>query len=159
ADAMLQLGMVNEFLGKEIEAKNWYSQLARDFADKPQGPKGAGAVRRLESEGKVLKLASPLLNDSNTAFDIDQLRGKVVVVYYWASYGQNGADFAKLKSLLDSNSNQLALVCVNLDNSADEAKAYVRTNHVPGVHLHQSGGLEGKLASDYGVMVLPSMFL
>jgi glutamate synthase domain-containing protein 3 len=36
ADAMLQLGMVCEFLGKEVEAKNWYAQLAKNFADKPR---------------------------------------------------------------------------------------------------------------------------
>src|SRR5205823_15045330 len=38
-EALLQLGMVNEFLGKDVEAKNWYARLQKDFADKPQGAK------------------------------------------------------------------------------------------------------------------------
>src|SRR5262249_28175514 len=29
-DALLQLGMVNEFLGKEVEAKNWYGQVVKN---------------------------------------------------------------------------------------------------------------------------------
>src|SRR5439155_26659165 len=62
-EALLQLGMVSEFLDKEIEAKKWYAKLGHDFADKIQGPKGTGAVRRLEMEGKTLKLAGPLLSD------------------------------------------------------------------------------------------------
>src|SRR5262249_10289394 len=61
-DALMQLGMVSEFLGKNGEAKNWYARLARDYADKPLAAKARGAVRRLESEGKEFELAGPLLD-------------------------------------------------------------------------------------------------
>ena len=47
----------------------------------------------------------------------------------------------------------------NLDNTADEAKRFLAKTPGPGTHLHQPGGLEGKLATDYGVMVLPQLFL
>jgi len=101
-DAMLQLGMVCEFLGKDVDAKNWYAELARKFPDKPQAPKATGAVRRLDLEGKTFVLAGPLLTDSNTAYDVDQARGKVALVYYWASWnGQASSDFKKLKSVVE----------------------------------------------------------
>jgi thiol-disulfide isomerase/thioredoxin len=159
-DAMLQAGMVSEFLDKEVEAKNWYAQIARNFADKPQGPKAAGAARRLELEGKALKLSGPTLADGNS-FDVDQLGGKVVVVYYWASWNsQCAGDFAKMKQLLETyGSKGVALVCVNLDNAPEEARKYLASSPAPGTHLFQAGGLEGKLATDYGVMVLPTVFL
>jgi hypothetical protein len=158
-DAMLQAGMVSEFLEKDVEAKNWYGQL-KAFADKPQAAKAAGAIRRLELEGKTLKLAAPLLLDANVAYDIDQARGKITVVYYWASWnGQTVGDFAKLKQLLEANAGKVELVCVNLDNTADEAKKFLAKTPGPGTHLHQPGGLEGKLATDYGIMVLPQLFL
>jgi hypothetical protein len=35
----------------------------------------------------------------------------------------------------------------------------LKKTQAPGVHLFTSGGLEGKLATDYGIMVLPSLFL
>jgi thiol-disulfide isomerase/thioredoxin len=159
-DALMQLGMVSEFLGKEIEAKKWYAMLTKEYADKPQGPKGAGALKRLELEGKALKLAGPTLSDSAVAYDVDQMRGKLVVVYYWASWnGQSLADFAKLKQILDANAGKVALLCVNLDNTPEEAKAFIQRQSAPGTHLHQPGGLDSKLATDYGINVLPIVFL
>ena len=160
-DALLQLGMVSEFLSKDVEAKNWYAKLKKDFPDKAQAQKAAGAVRRLELEGQPLKLAAPLLNDANVAFDIDEQKGKIVVVYYWASWNtQSVGDFTKLKALLEANKGAgVDLVAINLDGKADEAKAYFGRQSPPGTHLYQTGGLEGKLATDYGIMVLPQVFL
>jgi hypothetical protein len=160
-DALLQAGMVSEFLNKDVEAKNWYAKLKKDFADKPQAQKAAGAVRRLELEGQPLRIAGPLLNNPNVAFDIEEFKGKIVVVYYWASWNtQSVGDFTKLKALLDANKAAgVELLAVNLDAKPDEAKSYVERQTPPGTHLYQNGGLEGKLATDYGIMVLPQVFL
>jgi hypothetical protein len=159
-DAMLQAGMVCEFLGKEVDAKNWYRRLGDAFPDKPQGPKGKGAALRLDLEGKVFRLAGPTLADVNTPYDIDQMRGKVVIVYYWASWnGQAAGDFAKLKGILEGNRRSVDLLCVNLDSTDKEAKDFLSKNPAPGTHLYQAGGLDGKLATQYGVMVLPSVFV
>jgi hypothetical protein len=160
ADALGQLGMVNELMGKETEAKNWYQRLAKDFADKPQSAKAQGAVRRLELEGKPLELAGPQLG-SGTAFELSRLKGKVVAVYYWASWnGQCAGDFARLKLLLDKyGSKGLELVCVNLDTSVDDATAFLKSTQAPGVQLYKEGGLESPLATQYGIMVLPNLFL
>ncbi len=159
-DAMLQLGMVCEFLGKEVDAKNWYLTLAKNFSGKPQAAKGEGAARRLGLEGQTMRLAAPLLTDSGTPYDIDQMRGKMVIVYYWASWnGTAKDDFAKLKSAVDKSEGQAALLCVNLDNTPSEGKAFLEKHSLPGTHLYTPGGLDSKLASQYGVMVLPSVFL
>ncbi len=159
-DALLQAGMVSEFLNKEVEAKNWYKQLKDRFADKPQAKKAEGSIARLELEGRTLRLSGPTLNDPNITFDMDQKRGKVVIVYYWASWNtQCTGDFAKLKTMLDTHSGKLELVCVNLDNTLDEARKYLQSNPVSGTHLHQDGGLESKMATDYGIQVLPTIFV
>jgi hypothetical protein len=159
-DALLQAGMVSEFLNKEVEAKNWYKQLKDHFGDKPQARKAEGSIARLELEGKTLSLSGPTMNDPNITFDMDQKRGKVVIVYYWASWNnQCTADFTKMKGLLDTHSGKLELVCVNLDNGIDEARTYLRSTPAPGTHLHQDGGLESKMATDYGIQVLPTIFL
>jgi hypothetical protein len=159
ADAMLQLGMVSEFLGKDTEAKNWYAKLAKDFAGKPQAVKAAGAVRRLELEGKAMSLSGPKLDDPKATAGLDDLRGKLVVVYYWASWnGQAASDFTKLKALTTANKD-VAVLTVNLDTTPEEAKAFVAKHSPVGTHLHQKGGLDGKLATDYGVMVLPGAFV
>lgn len=158
-DALLQLGMVSEFVGKESEAKKWYAHLAQNFANHALAPKAQGAVRRLELEGKAFDLSGPMLGGGN--FTMDQVRGKLVVVYYWASWNQQCVgDFAKLKLLLDTyGSRGLTLVCVNLDNTPEEATAFLRKVQAPGVHIAQPGGLDSPLAAQYGVMVLPNLFL
>jgi thiol-disulfide isomerase/thioredoxin len=160
ADALLQLGMVSEFVGKEMEARKWYQQLATHFADNALAAKGKGAIDRLDLEGKQLKLSGPVLGSGQT-FDIGQKRGKVVVVYYWASWnGQCVGDFAKLKLLLDSYGDKgLDLVTVNLDSTPEEAQAYLSKAPAPGTHLYQPGGLDSPLAVQYGVMGLPNLFL
>src|SRR5262249_1598581 len=122
ADALLQLGMGSEFLGKEIEAKKWYQQLATAHADKkPLAEKAEGALRRLDLEGKDYELAGTTTDGKN--FNISQLRGKVVAVYYWASWNQQSVgDFARLKLLMNTYAGKgLELVCINLDSAPPEA--------------------------------------
>ena len=160
ADALLQLGMVNEFLNKEVEAKNWYGVLVKNFGDSPQAKKAAGSIARLELDGKALKLSGPTLTDSNTVYNIEQSAGKVVVVYYWASWiSQSASDFAKLKALADAQGKGVEIVCVNLDGTPKEARDFLATAPPVGVHLYQSGGMESKLATDYGIMVLPNLIV
>jgi hypothetical protein len=158
-DALLQLGWTSEMLGKDVEAKNWYTKLKKDFPDKVQAAKAAGAARRLELEGQPLKIAGPLVNDGNGAFDIEQMSGKIVIVYYWFSINSERlGDFAKLKSILDANKG-VELLAINLDAKPDDARALVQEKHLPGTHIYQVGGLDGKLATDYGIQVLPQIFL
>jgi thiol-disulfide isomerase/thioredoxin len=160
-DALMQLGMVNEFVNKETEAKNWYELLARNYPKSPLAAKAAGALKRLTSDGKVLELTAPQVS-TGAPFDIAQHRGKVVVIYYWASWNQQcAADFLKLKALTNSyGSKGLEVVTVNLDNAAQEAVSYLQQTPAPGTHLYlQPGGLDGALATHYGVMVLPNLFL
>jgi Thioredoxin-like len=160
-DALLQLGMVNEFLNKEVEAKNWYGVLLKNFPDSPQAKKAGGAIARLGLEGQPLKLAGQTLADPNTTYNVEQARGKVVAVYYWASWNsQSASDFTKLKAVADAEGGKgVELVCVNLDNTPKEATDFLAHAPAVGVHLYQSGGLESKLATDYGIMVLPNLFL
>jgi hypothetical protein len=159
-DALLQLGMVSEFVGKEIEAKKWYQQLVSNFGNaKALSDKAAGALRRLELEGKTFELEGSSLGGA--PFNVSSLRGKVVIVYYWASWIQQSiGDFARIKDLLSKYQSQgVELVCVNLDNSPPEAKDAESKVSPPGIQLFAPGGLESSLATQYGIMVLPNMFL
>jgi hypothetical protein len=158
-EALLQLGMTCEFLAKEPEAKKWYAQLARDFPEKTPGVKARGALKRLDLEGKELTLSGATTEGST--HDIARQRGKVVAVYYWASWNQQtGPDFIRLKQMMEAyGSKGFEVVCVNLDNTPEEAATFLKTTPAPSVNLTQSGGLESTLAMDYGIMVLPNLFL
>jgi thiol-disulfide isomerase/thioredoxin len=161
ADALLQLGMINEFQGKEDDAKKWYEQMTRQFASIPQSAKAAGALRRLNLEGKVWEVGAQAGTLTGTpAFNLANLRGKVTVVYYWATWCQTTqADFAKLKQLAQEHRSNLQIVCINVDDSQAQAEAFVKQHAAPGYHLYASGGLESPLATHYGLVVFPNVFL
>jgi hypothetical protein len=158
-EALMQLGMFSEVIDKETEAKNWYGRLVSEFRDHPLSVKAQGALRRLQLEGKPMELAGTQLD--GRPFNIADVRGKMVVVYYWGGWNKERCvgDFATLRLLLDTYAGKLALVCVNLDNTAEDARAFVQRVQAPGTHLFQAGGLESPLATHYGIMFLPHMLL
>src|SRR5207249_7682242 len=125
-DAILQLAMVSEFSNKETEAKNWYKQIEKNHPEHPLARKASGALKRLNLDGQQLELAAPMLGDGRP-FDLRSLNGKVVVVYYWASWNkQCSTDFFKLKTLANAYGGKgLEIVCVNLDATPADAMAYL----------------------------------
>jgi hypothetical protein len=82
-----------------------------------------------------------------------------VVIYYWDSSSQQSiGDFARMKELLRVYGGKgLEIVCINLDSSPPLANGPMSNG--PGIQLFQPGGLESSLANQYGIVVLPTMFL
>jgi hypothetical protein len=167
-EALRHLGNGSEFAGKDEEAKRWYTQLYESFPKHALADHAKGCVARLNLVGNAMKLTAPLLHDAGKTFDIGQLKGKVVIVHYWASYGdQYLDDFAKMKRLLDAvgAKQNVELVSINLDAEASKAKEAVRKANAPGIHLFQappnnaSGVSSSPLATQYGIHILPTVFM
>jgi thiol-disulfide isomerase/thioredoxin len=158
-DAALQVGMVSEFMGKESDAKEWYGKLAQNYAQHPYAKKAQGALRRINLEGQPFALEGPTIDGRQ--FNIAQAQGKTVVVYYWASWsGQSASDFKRLAELNKTYADKgLLLVTVNLDDSVAQAKEVLDRERLPAITLHTQGGLECPLAAQYGIMVLPNIFV
>jgi thiol-disulfide isomerase/thioredoxin len=162
ADALLQLGMIHEFQNKEAEAEKAYRQLVTNFPNARQAAKAQGAIRRLTIAGNTWELTgnvAPLGN--GPAFNPAALRGKTVVVYYWASWCQSAAaDFAKLAELAKGNpSRPMEVIAINLDDNAADAEAFLRRNQPIGFHLRVEGGLESPTIQHYGLTVFPTLFV
>jgi Thioredoxin-like len=167
-EALHQLAIGSEFSGKDEEAKRWYTQLFNNFPQHGLTPRARGSVDRLNLPGKELKLSAPLLNDPAKSFDIAQLKGKIVIVHYWASYSTNYEDdFVRLKRLVEQVGSKqgVELVCVNLDDDATRAREALKKVQGQGIHLYQppsnnsGGGLNSPLAVQYGIHMLPTMFM
>src|SRR5207244_3416536 len=121
-----------------------------------------GAERRLKLTGNPLVLGGTLLN-GNTEFDVSQLKGRMTIVYYWASHCTScAADFVRLRQALASQKD-VELVCVNVDAKAADAAAFLQQNPMQAYHIAQAtrdaNGLRGALANYYGINVLPTLFL
>src|SRR5206468_3747480 len=159
-DAMLQLAQMCEFTAKDAEAKTWYAKLTELAPTSAQAAKARGAIKRLTSVGQPLDLSGPALIGGKR-FHIRDLKDKIVIVYYWASWNSScRGDLAKLKALRNAYGDRgLELVCVNLDERAGDATQFLLHTPVEAVHLHDKGGFDSPLATDYGVIALPTTVL
>jgi hypothetical protein len=50
-------------------------------------------------------------------------------------------------------------VGISLDSDQQQLSAYLATKPMPWPQLHESGGLDGRLAEELGVLTLPTMLL
>ena len=159
AEAMIQLAINAEFSGKPDEAIGWFKRIATDFSKSDLAPKASGAIRRLESVGKAIPLAGKTLEGKT--FDLASLKGKIVLVHYWATWADPcKPDLTTIKALQSKYAKDgFVPVGVNLDNSAKDAMDYVRQEKLAWSQLYDQGGLDGTLASNLGVLTLPTMIL
>jgi hypothetical protein len=162
-EAALRLALAFEALGKDgdAKAKEWYAFLARTYAQHPHAAKATGAIKRLDAEGKPLELQGPNIS-TGQSFNAAQATGKVLVVFYWASWSTSlGEDAKKLKELVAAYGPKgLELVTVCLDDEPKVAAQAVVGLGLPGSHLHLPGGVDrSPLAAGYGIQVVPHLFL
>lgn len=159
AEAMLQLGTSEEFSGDEEAAKDWYRQIVDNFPKSGPTAKAAGAITRLDSVGKVLKLHGPGLNDKRV--DLAQLRKKVVLIQYWATWCEPcKADMETIKDAVAKyGKDGFTVVSISLDNKKEDVTAYLKKHSLPWTHVFEPGGLDSRLANELGVLTLPAMLL
>lgn len=161
AEALLQLGMYQEFVGKSEEAIKWYQQLVTNFPKANPAEKANGALRRLGSVGKPIALRGNDIQGGAIDLAGPQYRGKVVLVQYWATWcGPCKDDMVLLKDFYAKKGGRdFEIIAVCLDNDPATAKQYLAQNKFPWKHISEPGGLDGRLANEMGVMTLPLMIL
>ena len=159
AEAMLQLAIGSEFSGKDEQAITWFARIVKDFPKSDLAPKAAGAKRRLESVGKTLSLRAKTI-DGKT-YDLANSSGKLVLIHYWATWCEPcKQDMDAIRGLQAKYGTQgFQPIGVNVDNEAAEASGYLRGKPLPWPQLFETGGLDSRLATELGVLTLPTMIL
>jgi thiol-disulfide isomerase/thioredoxin len=162
-EAAWRLAMAWELSGTkdgEAKARPWFEAIIRDHGTHSHAAKARGALKRLDSEGKPLELTGPSLVNGQQLNAVAP--GKVVVVYYWASWSSALTDDAKKLAALEKEYGPkgLVLVTVGLDHEAQLAKDAVAKAALPGTHLFAPGGLDNSpLAAAYGVLAPPQVMV
>jgi thiol-disulfide isomerase/thioredoxin len=158
AQATLQLALSKEFEDKESDALKFYRKVATSFPNTDAGEKAAGAVRRLESQGQRIELAGTTIGGQ--AFSLSSLRGKPVVIHYWATWCDPCKQDMKQLGRLQTRFKGLQLVGVNVDSTRELATGFLKANPLSWTQLFEEGGLESSpLAKAFGVQTLPTMML
>ena len=158
AQAMLQLALSKEFEDKERDALKYYRKVASAFPKTDAGQKAAGAIRRLDSVGRRISFSGTTIDGKN--FSLSELRGKPVVIHYWATWCEPCKQDMKLLRRLQARYKQLELVGVNVDTTRELANDFIQDSTLPWTQLFELGGLESSpLAKEFGVQTLPTMML
>lgn len=159
AEAMLQLAVARELAGEEEEAKQWYSLIVERFPNAAPAAKARGALRRLGIVGQPLRLRGSTA--TGQTLDLAQLQGKVVLLYYWASWCEPcRADLATLKDLLARFGRYgFTIVGVNLDNNPEAMQRFIQEYELNWPQLYEPGGLESPLANELGIVTVPTLIL
>jgi len=159
ADALLQLAITEEFSGNIDEAKKWYTSLSTNHGKTDAGERATGALRRIGLEGKPLQLKGSGIDGKPV--DLASYRGKAVMVIFWATWCQPCTeDLPQLKALYDQyRAKGFEIVGVNLDTQREAVVPYINQHGNRWAHIAEPQGLEGRLAIDFGIISVPTMFL
>jgi thiol-disulfide isomerase/thioredoxin len=154
-EAIYTLAMAHEYSKDgEAAAKQWYAKLAKDFPKNAMADTALGAVRRLDSEGQPFQVTGASLN-GNGNVSTAQYAGKVVIVYFWASWSSRLKDEAAfLADLVKKHGAKgLEVVTVSLDGTPQQAVQAQNAVQLPGAHMYQPG-----VERQYGI-ISPHIFL
>lgn len=157
--ALLLLASTNELNGKEAEGKKSYAVLAKDYPATEWGKKAAGALRRLDLVGKPMSLKG--LDLRGQSIDTANLKGKTVLINFWATMaGPARRDLPELVKLhAKYKAKGFEIIGVDLDNEKADVEAFLQTTPLPWPQVFEPGGLDGRLAVEFGIISLPTMIL
>lgn len=159
SEVLFQLASLYEFNADEDDARKYYSKLATDFPDTAPGRKAAGALRRLDLVGKTFDLKATDVEGQKV--DTTAYRGKILAVVFWAGWAEPARrDVPELVKLYQKyHSKGLEMVGINLDGEKETLDKIISSDGVNWPQVHETGGMDGKLANDYGIISLPTMVL
>jgi hypothetical protein len=158
AEAMLQLGIAQEFATREDAAKQWYRRVVGEFADSPAAVKAAGAIVRLDSVGKTISLSGKSLVGEKVR--LADYRGKVVLIHYWTTWSNSSKkDLVVLRQLTTAHGPKFTIIGVSLDSNVKDLNGYLAENKLPWPQIFEEGGMDSPPANQLGILTVPTMIL
>ena len=128
----------------------------RSIAQTPSGRKAAGALKRLDLDGKPLELTGP--GPDGQTIDANATKGKHLLVVFGAGNSSpTRRELPELSQLADRRKGDLAIIGVSLD--ADPAASTAFAQQSPWPTIVEPGGMDGRLAEGFGIISLPTMIL
>lgn len=122
-----------------------------------------GAARRLELPGNPIEIAGKTVDGQD--FDIKQLKGKVVLVDFWATFC--APCLQEMPNVLENyakyHSKGFEVVGISLDEDTRNLSAFLEVNEIPWITLidedETKRGFENPIVLHYGVNKMPKVIL
>ena len=159
SDAIVQLAISLELMGRLDDAKRWYSQLVKDYSATNAGIRARGALRRLGLAGKPLELQGRSLSGQDISSA--QYRDKVTLVVFCATWAQPYTDDLPRITAIHKKYQRIGfeILGVNLDADASGIRDYLAKNGNNWQSIREAGGTDSKLAREFGIVSVPTMFI
>ena len=158
-EVLLQLASANEFNAEEDQARKQYAKVVDSYAGTEAAKKAAGSLRRLDLVGKSFAIKGTGLQGDPV--DTTKYRGKTILVVFWASWATPVKDTLPglIKAQQKYQDRGLEIIGVNLDNERADVDAFLKANAISWPQIVEGGGMETRLAVEYGITSVPTMFL
>lgn len=158
-EVLLALASNNELNAEETEAREYYTKLAEGYPEAEPGKKAAGALRRLDLVGKPIVLKGK--GTDGKPIDAAQYRGKTLLISFWAKWaGPAQRDLPEVAKVYEKNKAKgFEVVGVCLDNDKADLDAFLKATPLPWAQVFEPGGMESRLAVEFGIISLPTMIL
>ena len=141
------------------------ARIEREYPDSPVVQAMATERRIKEAVGKPFPID---FTDATTGTPVNaaSLKGKVVVVDFWATWcGPCVAEMPKMKDLYAKYRDKgVEFVGISLDSSRDQGgfdklKAFVADNKIPWPQFYQGNGWESEFSRSWGINSIPAVFI
>ncbi len=158
-EVLYQLATVHEFNNAEDQARTFYTRLAGQYAETEQGKRAAGALKRIDLDGKPLALTGPSLNGK--AVSLADLKGKTTVVLFWMSMTEpDRREVDELATLYGKYRDKgFEVLSINLDADRAALDTFLKGKSLPWPVIFEAGALDSRLATEFGIISTPTMFL
>jgi thiol-disulfide isomerase/thioredoxin len=153
------------FQDEPARQKVLYARIIKEYPASERAKAARGLLGRLDAVGRPFDLT---FNDAISGAEISmrRLRGKIVVVDFWATWcGPCVAEMPRMKELYAKYHDKgVEFIGVSLDYSKDEGgldklKAFVARNDIPWPQYYQGNGFESDFSLGLGVNSIPTVFL
>jgi thiol-disulfide isomerase/thioredoxin len=159
------LYMAANFTRDQAAKKTTEDRLVKEFPDSNYAGMIQAVRRQHEAVGKPFDLEfADAINGSTVS--IKGLKGKVVVVDFWATWcGPCVAEMPHMKELYAKYHDQgVEFIGISLDQAKDQGgldslKKFVKEHQISWPQYYQGSGWESEFSKSWGIQAIPTMFL